>query len=213
MNNKFIVIEGIDGSGKATQTELLIKALKDRGEKVEVIDFPQYEEKSSALVEEYLSGKYGSAKEVGPKIASVFYACDRYDGSFKIKKWLKEGKFVISDRYVSSNAGHQGGKIKDEKERIEFINWLYKLEYGLFEIPKPDKVIFLKTTPEFSMKAIEEKSDKDIHETDLSHLKGAYKAYMQLAEKEDNFEIIEATKDNEFLPPKVINKKIINRLD
>ncbi|MGM0439324.1 MAG: dTMP kinase [Patescibacteria group bacterium] len=211
MDNKFIVIEGIDGSGKATQTELLIKALKNKNEEVEFISFPQYDEKSSALVEEYLSGKYGTAKEVGPKVASVFFACDRYDGSFKIKKWLNVGKFVIADRYTTSNM-HQAGKIEDKKERWDFIDWLFDLEFNFFGIPKPDKIIYLKVTPEFAMKSLENKENKDIHETDLDHLKGAHKAYMQLADREDNVEIVEVTKNNEFLPPEEINKKILNLL-
>jgi dTMP kinase len=147
---------------------------------------------------------------VGPKIASIFFAADRYDGSFKIKKWLKEGKFVIADRYVSSNAGHQGGKIDNDQERREFINWLYALEYDLFKIPRPDFVIFLKTKPEFSIKSLKEKKNKDIHELDLNHLKGAYKAYQQLLKEENNFKSLEVTKDGEFLPPKEINKKILN---
>ena len=212
MDNKFLAIEGIDGCGKETQTKLLIEALEEEGEDIKVIDFPQYEKKSSALVEEYLSGKYGSAEEVGPKVASVFFACDRYDGSFQIREWLDEGSFVIADRYVSSNAGHQGGKIKDKTERINFVKWLYQLEYGLFNIPKPDKIIYLKVSPEFAMKSLKDKENKDIHETDIDHLRGAHKAYMELAEREDNFEIIEVTKNNEFLPPKEINKKIIKLL-
>lgn len=211
MDNKFIVVEGIDGSGKATQTELLIKALKNKNEEVEFISFPQYNEKSSALVEEYLSGKYGSAKEVGPKVASVFFACDRYDGSFKIRRWLKDGKFVIADRYTTSNM-HQAGKIEDKQERKEFIDWLFDLEFNFFGIPKPDKIIYLKVSPEFAMKSLKDKKNKDIHETDLDHLKGAHRAYMQLARREDNVEIVEVTKNNEFLPPKEINKKILSLL-
>ncbi len=211
MENKFIVFEGLDGSGKETQTNLLIEVLKSIGEEVEVIEFPQYDKKSSALVEEYLSGKYGTAKEVGPKIASVFFACDRYDGSFLIRKWLKEGKFVIADRYVSSNA-HQAGKIEDKKGRREFIEWLYELEYGLFELPKPDKTIYLKITPEFAMKSLKDKEGKDIHEKDIDHLRGAHQAYTDLIAEEDNFEVVEVTENDEFLPPKEINKKILKIL-
>ncbi|MCG2690438.1 thymidylate kinase, partial [Candidatus Parcubacteria bacterium] len=122
----FIVFEGIDGSGKATQTNLLFDYFKKQGKEVVKIDFPQHGEKSSGLVDEYLTGKYGKANEVGPYIASIFYACDRYDASFKIRKWLEEGKVVIADRYLASNIGHQGGKIKDEKQREAYLDWLYK---------------------------------------------------------------------------------------
>ncbi len=135
---KFFVFEGIDGCGKSTQTKLLAEFFSKNGYKVKKIDFPQHGEKSSGLVDEYLTGKYGESKDVGPYIASIFYACDRYDASFKIKKWLEEGKVVISDRYLVSNIGHQGGKLmKDKKEWKKYVNWLYNLEYGLFKIPKP----------------------------------------------------------------------------
>ncbi len=211
MNNRFIVFEGLDGSGKETQTKLLIRALKKRGEEVELIEFPQYDKNSSALAKEYLSGKYGSAEEVGPKIASIFFACDRYDGSFLIKKWLKEEKFVIADRYVSSNA-HQAGKIADKEERREFMKWLYDLEYGLFNLPRPDKVIYLKTTPEFAMKSLKSKKDKDIHEKDIEHLRGAYRAYADLVARKSNFEFVEVTENGQFLPPDEINKKILKIL-
>mgnify|MGYP001573654052 FL=1 len=108
---KFFVFEGIDGCGKSTQTKLLAEYFAKKGYKVEKIDFPQHGERSSALIDDYLTGKYGSSEEVGPYVASIFFAIDRYDASFKIRKWLSEGKIVISDRYVVSNLGHQGGKI------------------------------------------------------------------------------------------------------
>ena len=221
---KFIVIEGLDGSGKSTQNNLLAKHLAKEGYKVERIDFPQYGTKSAGLVEEYLNGKYGSSEEVGPYRASVFYACDRYDASFKIRKWLKEGKIVVSDRYVASNIGHQGGKIKDKKERERFFKWLYNLEYNIFGIPKPDFTFILKTSPAFSLKLAhkitdEEKKKKrmaylgkkirDIHEKDVRHLTHALKSYLHIAEifpKE--FKVIECIKGRELLSPEVIHLKI-----
>ncbi|HDH07740.1 MAG TPA: thymidylate kinase, partial [Candidatus Moranbacteria bacterium] len=140
---KFIVIDGTDGSGKATQTKLLVERLKNDGHDVEIADFPQYGKKSAGLIEKYLNGKYGSAEEVGPYRASIFYACDRYDASFKIRKAVEEGKIVISNRYVTANMGHQGGKIKDPEERKKYFNWLYNLEYETFSIPRPDLNIIL----------------------------------------------------------------------
>ena len=110
----FILIEGTDGSGKTLQTKILVKRLKKLGHKVQEISFPRYGNKSSALVEDYLNGKFGSAREVGPYRASVFYALDRYAASFDIKKWLKQGKIVVCNRYVGSNLAHQGGKIENK---------------------------------------------------------------------------------------------------
>ena len=147
---KFIVFEGIDGSGKSTQAKLLIAQLKKEGYATALIDFPQYGKKSAGLVEKYLNGKYGNAQKVGPYRASIFYACDRYDTSFTIREWLAQGKIVISDRYIGSNIGHQGGKIKNKKERKKFLRWLYKLEYELFEIPKPNFSFILRVPPKIA---------------------------------------------------------------
>ena len=133
---KFIVIDGTDGSGKGTQTKILVKRLENLGYDVAMADFPQYGQASAGLVEQYLNGNYGTAEEVGPYKASIFYACDRYDASFKIRKWLEEGKIVISNRYVTANMGHQGGKISNRKKRKKYFDWLYELEYKIFNIPK-----------------------------------------------------------------------------
>lgn len=223
---KFIVFEGIDGSGKSTQTKFLIKKLKKEGYKVAKIDFPQYGTKSAGLIEEYLNGKYGSSKEVGPWRASIFYACDRYDASFKIRKWLKEGKIVVSDRYIGSNIGHQGAKIKNKKERKKYLKWLFNLEYNIFGIPKPDISFILKINPELSRKMSpkifdEEKKKKrkfylgdkkrDIHEKDLSHLNAALNSYLEIAKEfPRDFKIVDCLKGGNFLSPKVINDKIWN---
>ena len=227
---KFFVFEGIDGCGKSTQTKLLEKYFKQKGYTVEKIDFPQHGEKSSGMVDEYLTGKYGEAKDVGPYIASIFYSCDRYNASFKIRKWLEEGKIVISDRYLVSNIGHQGGKIKDLKNWRKYVKWLYELEYGLFKIPKPDYTFILKTSPEFSLKLANNITDgqkqarresylgnskkQDIHEKDKSHLTDALNSYLRMAKEfPKDFKVIECLKNNELLPPEIINQRIIKILE
>jgi dTMP kinase len=188
---KFIVIDGTDGSGKATQTKLIVDRLKKEGQKVEIIDFPQYGSKSAGMVEEYLNGKYGSADDVGPYAASIFYAVDRYDASFKIREWLTEGKIVISNRYISSNMGHQAGKIDNKKEREKYLKWLGNLEFGIFGIPKPDLTILLYMPPGLGQKRVDKKGyreyvngeKRDIHEANLKHLEKAAQAYKYVAEK------------------------------
>lgn len=227
---KFFVFEGIDGSGKSTQTKLLADYFVKKGQKVEQIDFPQHGERSSAMVDDYLTGKYGASEEVGPYIASIFYAIDRYDASFKIKKWLAEGKIVIADRYTVSNLGHQGGKIiKNKKEWKEYVNWLYNLEYGIFSIPRPEATFILKTSPEFSKKLIKTITDKykikrrgayltegakDIHEKDKNHLKNALDSFLLVAKEfPKDFTVIECIDNGKLLPPEVINQKIIKGID
>ncbi len=225
---KFVVIEGPDGSGKATQTKLLFQAIKNSGIKVKKIDFPQYGKKSAGLVEEYLNGKYGKPKEVGPYRASVFYACDRYDASFKLKKWIDDGYVVVADRYVSSNVAHQGGKIEKKSERKKYIKWLYNLEYGIFEIPRPDVTIVLKTSTEFSYKLSSKIEDKekmekkylylgkkkrDAHEKDKDHLRDSLRVYLEMVEEyPKDFKVIECIERGKLLSPEEIHNKIIKAL-
>lgn len=212
---KLIVIDGVDGSGKATQTEILAQKLKQAGLAVEIADFPQYNTKSAGLVENYLEGKYGSPEQVGPYRASIFYACDRYDGSFKIKKWLADGKIVISNRYVTANMGHQGGKITDQSERKSFFDWLYRLEYEIFNIPRPDLNIILHLPAEISQNLAKQRQKidwngktDDIHQNDLNHLKKAEQTYLEIAKTFPDIVLIESVRDSQILSREKINNLI-----
>lgn len=177
-----IVIEGVDCSGKETQTENLYKSLLDEGRKVMRISFPDYESDSSALVKMYLRGDFGkSAYDVNPYTASAFFAVDRF-ASYKTKwgEFLEDG-IVIADRYVTSNMVHQASKMKDDSEKEEYINWLCDFEYGKLKLPKPDLVLFLDMPPEISARLNQERKNKitgedvkDIHENDLEYLKASY---------------------------------------
>lgn len=209
---KFIVIDGTDGSGKTTQLNLLKAKLEDAGYGVAVADFPQYNTKSAGMVEEYLSGKYGSAKEVDPYKASIFYAVDRFDASSQIKNWLAEGKIVLANRYTSASLGHQGGKIDNPLERKIFFNWLYDLEYKIFEIPKPDLTIILQVEPEISFQLARNRAredwkgkTKDIHENDFEHLKQAEQTYLEIAASLPGFRLIKCTHNGEILSPEAIH--------
>ena len=203
---KFIVIDGTDGSGKTTQFNLLVDKLKAQGFAVEVADFPQYNTKSAGLVEEYLSGKYGGADDVTPYQSSIFYAVDRYDASFKIRQWLKDGKIVVANRYVSASLGHQGGKIDNPLERRVFFNWLYELEYKLFNIPKPDLSLILHVEAEIAQKlaANRHREDwigktRDIHEENLGHLQKAEQVYLEIAKTFPDFKLIKCTREGEIM--------------
>lgn len=212
----FIVIDGTDGSGKKTQTDLIYQRLKNNGFNVELADFPQYGKKSAGLVEDYLNGKYGTAEEVGPYRASIFYACDRYDASFKIKQWLEQGKIVISNRYVTANMGHQGGKIQDDQDRHKYFDWLYNLEYKIFNIPKPDLNIILHVDAAIAQKMVDSKGareyvggiKRDIHEADINHLRQAEKVYLQIARSFSDFILIECSRNYELMSREEINDMI-----
>ncbi len=192
MKGKLIVIEGTDGSGKGTQSKLLYDRLKKEGHVVELVEFPQYGKPSAEMVGEYLNGKFGTAEEVGPYRASILYAVDRYAASKQMKEWLGQGKIIICNRYVSANKGHQAGKLKDHDKIDKFLEWINELEYDIFAIPRPDKLLLLYMPCEMGQKLVEKKghrdyvggNKKDIHEADIDHLKDAEKAYRYVAEKE-----------------------------
>lgn len=171
-----IAIEGLDGSGKATQARLLEEALRKAGEDVRGVSFPDYDSDSSALVRMYLSGQFGSEPEaVNAYAASSFYAVDRY-ASYK-RQWgdfYWNGGIVVADRYTTSNAIHQCSKLP-AGEWDGFLDWLFHYEYDLLGLPAPDAVIYLDVELEVSQRLLEKRYDrdasrKDIHERDLRYL-------------------------------------------
>ncbi len=214
VQGKFFAFEGIDGSGKSTQTKLLVGKLLHEEYKVKTIDFPQYGKKSAGLVEEYLTGKYGSANEVGPYAASTFFAVDRYDLSFQLREWLAQGYVVVADRYVGSNMGHQGSKISSSQKRKEFFKWLYGLEYRIFQIPKPTVSFFLNIPAKIAQELCEnperrKKKKKDIHERDSKHFQNAERAYhhaIKLFPKD--FRTIENVEHGKLLTPQKIHQHV-----
>lgn len=220
----FITFEGIDGTGKSTQAKLLKRSLIKRNYKVKFIDFPQHSTASSLCVDKYLRGEYGKPEEVGPYRASILFAVDRYDASFKIKKWLNRGYIIISDRYIGSNIGHQGGKIKNKKERDKYIKWLFDLEYNIFKIPKPDITFLLDMPWEISHHLLSNIRDKQKIKKKVSYLRRRKKdileknqklqkmariAYLETAKKYPKmFKIITCYKENKPLSPPEIHRLI-----
>ena len=185
---KLIVIEGLDGSGKATQASMLAESLKSRGNKVRKVSFPNYESDSSILVKMYLNGAFGAhPDDVNAFAASSFYAVDRY-ASF-MKDWKKEWQegIVVADRYTTSNAIHQCSKLP-ESQWDTFLEWLFDFEYNKLEIPAPDLVLYLKVDPTVSQKLLEKRyhgdmTKEDIHEKDHEYLERCRKAAEYCAEK------------------------------
>src|SRR3989338_973238 len=177
---KLIVIEGPDGSGKTEQWNLLAARMKKEGLATELLDFPQYSKVSAGLINNYLRGIYGEARAVSSYAASLFYAVDRFDISFRIREGLNARVHFLANRYVASNGGHQGGKIKNHQERKIFLRWLYKTEHEILNIPKPDINIFLDMPVKISLRLIEKRGlMKDIHEN-KEHLVHAYYAYKDM---------------------------------
>ncbi len=183
---KLIVLEGIDGSGKATQSALLEKKLKEEGKEVMHISFPDYDSDSSALVKMYLSGQFGKDPgDVNPYAASLFYAVDRFASyRTKWKDFYEKGGVVIADRYTTSNMVHQMTKYDDKEEREKFLSWLEKTEYEELELPRPDLVILLDIPLAISESLVKERAKQggsmDIHEQHLDYLKKCHDAYQEL---------------------------------
>lgn len=193
MKGTLIVIEGLDGSGKKTQADMLFSRLQEMGKyKIKKVEFPNYHSDSSALVKMYLNGEFGKEPgEVNPYAASAFYAVDRF-ASFN-KEWqgfYEEGGVVIADRYTTSNMIHQGSKFKDELEKEKYLDWLWDFEFNLFALPVPDSVFFLNMPPDFSEKLMCERKNKftgenkkDIHEINREYLRESYLNACWVAEK------------------------------
>lgn len=191
----FIVIDGIDGSGKCTQAQLLIKHLEQLGRTVYKISFPRYDKPAATGVKLYLNGEFGTKEQVSPKLASYLYAADRYDAAVEIREQLAAGAIVISDRYVSANKGHQLAKISHDQERLEFLTWLNTLEYELLGIPKPDHTILMNMPADIAYDLIAKKDERaylngkvrDIHEMDQTFLQDSQQAFL-FAAQHDNIE-------------------------
>jgi dTMP kinase len=195
-DGKILVIEGTDFSGKTTQFDMLKLRLSSEGYVLGTDSFPNYESESSYFVRSYLGGLFSeTAAEVDPKVASMFYALDRY-ASFKTKEWgqiYRASGNVLFARYISSNILHQASKYRTFQEKIDFIKWLYDLEVGLLGIPRESKVVILDMPPATAQylkkKRLEEQhglsssgGEKDIHEDDSEHLINAYNTAMEIAD-------------------------------
>ena len=173
---KLIIFEGLDGSGKGTQTHLTAENLRAEGRELRQITFPNYQSPSSSLVKMYLGGEFGQRPDdVNAYAASSFYAVDRY-ASYKTDwgSFYREGGLVLSDRYTTSNAVHQCSKLPP-MHWDGFLNWLFDFEYKKIGIPAPDCVVYLAVDPEVSQKLMTERyhgdeSRKDIQEKDREYM-------------------------------------------
>ncbi|MEA4901173.1 dTMP kinase [Desulfitobacterium sp.] len=190
---KLIIIEGGDGSGKATQTKKLWERLTQEGFLTMKVEFPNYDSPSSSLVKMYLGGEFGKdPNAVNPYAASTFYAVDRY-ASYKTLwgDFYDAGGIVLADRYVTSNMIHQAVKLKDEQEWEHYLDWLKEFEYRQIGLPEPDLILYLNMPPEYSVGFIANRvgkssvSSRDIHEKDLEFLKQSYENAQRIRIRED----------------------------
>ncbi len=182
-----IAIDGIDGSGKGTQTNLIREYLESRGKRVDYVSFPQYSSFFGSLAGQYLNGEYGTLEQVHPKLAALLYAMDRRD---YFEKHDLKGDIILCDRYVPSNIGHQAARMPRE-ERDAFVNWLEELEFQINHIPRPDLSLIFDLSVENSALHVAKKQKRaytdlthDIHEQDRDYLSAVREYFLSLSERE-----------------------------
>ena len=216
MKGKLFVIEGVDGSGKATQTDLLYQALQNEGKTVRKISFPNYDSPSSSLIKMYLNGEFGTDPQaVNAYATSVFFAVDRF-ASFRTDwhSFYEDGGIIIADRYVTSNFVHQAGKIEDVAEKERYIQWPSHLEYDIFGLPRPDCVIFLDMPPAYSLRLRQQRNTlkqgltHDIHEEDQGYLYQAYENATAIAQHQA-WHVINCVADYEIRTIEEIHQEIM----
>lgn len=223
--NKFIVMEGLDGSGKSTQIDLLKNYLDQRNIGYRYIHFPQTDYPANSpvygdMVANFLKGEYGDINQVNPYLVALLYAGDRYNAGTRIREWLEAGYFVLLDRYVYSNMAFQGAKLNKAEEKQELKQWIEHLEYKYHNIPKPALSIFLRMPFDFVSRKLADTrkgTDRtyldgkdDIHESSLEFQKHVETEYLQLVEENDDFHLINCfDKSGKTLSPEEIHQKVI----
>jgi dTMP kinase len=184
---KFIVLEGIDGSGKRTQLEMLARALDARKIPHTQVSFPRYDGFFGKLVARFLNGEFGPLDAVDAHFSALLYAGDRLEAKPKIEAELTAGRMVLADRYIGSNLAHQTARVPPAKGG-EFLKWLKQLEYGIYALPAEDLVIYLRVPAAQAHRLVGQKAARDytklrrdLLEADLAHLEAASDVYDQLA--------------------------------
>jgi len=217
---KLVVIDGTDGSGKGTQTELLLKYLEEKKKGHKYIDFPRYYTSfHGKMVARYLSGEFGGKDSASPYLSSLFYALDRLTARDEMIDWLEEGNIVVANRYTTSSMAFQTARIP-KGEREKFLKWLYDMEYKEHKLPKEDLVLFLYVPVEISQKLIEQKASserryakgkkKDVYEADVAYQKEVLKLYLELAKRYKHWEVIKCVDvRGKLLPIAKVHEKVL----
>jgi dTMP kinase len=221
---KLFVIEGLDGSGKSTQINLLKDFLLSNGISCEYLHFPRTENPFfGELIARFLRGEFGSLNEVNPYLVAMLYAGDRKDASDLISSWLKKGKTVILDRYTYSNIAYQCAKFSDKNQRDELMNWILRLEFEHFAIPIPDLNIFLDVPFSFTKNRLTVSrtgldrtylnGSTDIHESSLKFQKNVREMYIHISEVDQRLSVVNCCNNKgEMLDADSIFKKILNNI-
>jgi len=217
MPGAFVAIEGIDGSGKGTQAGLLVRMAERNGLTATLFSFPLYDDNPfSVAIGDYLNGVFGTVDEVHAELAGLLYACDRFHARPLLQQAMVESDLVVCDRYVASNLAHQGAKLAGN-DRDRLIGWLTDVEFGEFDLPRPDLTLLLDLPPTTAQALVGRKSARsytampaDIHEGASGHLASARDVYLDLAARDPGrWRVIAGCDERDKLrPPEEIGDEI-----
>lgn len=220
----FYVIEGLDGSGKSTQLELLRQYLTKANQSYEDIHFPKLNQgRFGDMIAQFLRGEFGGLNEVHPQLVALLFAADRHEHSGTLENWLNDGKVLIADRYVNSNIAFQCAKLEHEEEKKTLRKWILDIEYNYYKIPKPDFSLYLDVPFEAVKRSLTNQRDgddrdylkgkEDIHEADLSFQEKVRQEYLTMVEEQEDFFMIKCADENgNFMPPEEIHHQILEFL-
>ena len=216
----FIVLEGVDGSGKSTQIANLQRLFAEQGIPTEYLHFPRFDAPYFGdLIARFLRGELGSVEQVDPYIVAMLYAGDRRDAAEMIRGWIAEGRVVICDRYVYSNIGYQCAKVAEKEERERLREWILSLEYDYFKIPRPNVSLFLDVPFAFTeRKLLQEQREgddraylhgkKDIHEQSMDLQRQVRQVYIDAAQYDEAMHVVDCSHDGEMASPEEIFGRI-----
>lgn len=214
MTARIIAFEGIDGSGKGTQSRLLADSFKDAGQNVSLISFPRYSAtRFGRAIGDFLNGRYGELDNVSPWLASMLYAGDRFESRSLLEEAVDTRDVVILDRYVASNIAHQGARV-EPAQRGEIIDWIEGIEYEVFGLPKADQVVLLDVPVNVSQDLISRKAPRDytdaaadLQESNVPYLAAVREVYAELSQRK-NWRVVNCVGDGEVRGIDVIHDEI-----
>lgn len=225
MAGKIITLEGLDGSGKSTQIDLLLNYFKTKGIKYQYVHFPMLNQgRYGQLIAEYLRGEFGAIDQVHPKLVALLFAEDRHAFKPQLMKWLNDGYLILLDRYVNSNIAFQCAKTPNVAEKKALKSWILDFEFNDILLPKPDKSVFLNVPfhiVEKSLAAERTGGDRDylngktdIHEDAIEFQRQVYQEYLQMIEEQEQFFAVDCMADNgEWLAKDLIHQKLLKLFD
>ncbi len=220
IRRKLLAMEGIDGSGKRTQIDLLCQQLEERRVAYARFSFPRYGAFFGRMVARFLNGEFGPLEEVDPHFSALLYAGDRYEAKTELDHGLDAGKVVVTDRYIASNLAHQGARMP-AATREAFLNWLGELEYGIYKLPAEELVVYLRLPAAQAQQQVEQKAardytqeKKDLQEANLQHLEEAARVYDHLA-NQPHWVTVECfdTARGTMRPPEEIHEELMKKIE